>query len=329
MPESVLTPAPVSTVIVRPASSSAAQSSSRADSVIVDIALLLVRPQRRRASFRICFRLVHIHRVSSLDDERLADYARLTDVVLRRKTEPAGGLYIAESTKVIARALGAGHRPRSVLALEQWLPELEPLLPDDVPVFVGTAEMLAQLTGFHMHRGALAAMHRPPLAPGRRGAARRPARRRDRGRRRPHERRRDLPLGRRPRCGCRARDPALRRPALPPQRAREHGHRPAGAVDAARGLAGGRGTSCTRPASTSPASPSPTTRSGSTSSPHAPRSALAIVLGTEGDGLSPAALGVADTIVTIPMLHGVDSLNVAAAAAVALWALRVREPGLD
>jgi tRNA G18 (ribose-2'-O)-methylase SpoU len=51
---------------------------------------------------------------------------------------------------------------------------------------------------------------------------------------------------------------------------------------------------------------------------------LALVLGTEGDGLSRQALDRADTIVTIPMLHGIDSLNVASASAVALWALRVR-----
>ena len=112
--------------------------------------------------------------------------------------EPEGGLYIAESTKVIARALAAGHRPRSVLLQEQWLPDMEPLLAGfpDVPVFVGEPKLLEQLTGYNLHRGALAAMHRPPLAPvdeiidGR-------APRRHAGRHRgPHQRRRDLPLGR-------------------------------------------------------------------------------------------------------------------------------------
>ena len=66
--------------------------------------------------------------ISDERDERLTDYANLTDVALRRKSEPAGGLYIAESAKVIARALAAGHRPRSVLVLEQWVDDLEPLL---------------------------------------------------------------------------------------------------------------------------------------------------------------------------------------------------------
>ncbi len=55
-----------------------------------------------------------------------------------------------------------------------------------------------------------------------------------------------------------------------------------------------------------------------------PPDRVAIVLGTEGDGLSRAALAVADSVVTIPMQHGVDSLNVASASAVALYALRVR-----
>ncbi|HEY8281839.1 MAG TPA: TrmH family RNA methyltransferase, partial [Leifsonia sp.] len=108
---------------------------------------------------------MQIHRVNDLQSEGLADYSRLTDVALRRVSEPAGGLYIAESTKVITRALAAGHRPRSVLLQEQWLPDIEPLLADfpDVPVFVGESALLEELTGYHLHRGALAAMHRPTL----------------------------------------------------------------------------------------------------------------------------------------------------------------------
>ena len=77
--------------------------------------------------------------ISDLDLPGLADYSRLTDVALRRVSEPAGGLYIAESSKVITRALAAGHRPRSLLVQEQWLPDVLPLLADwpDVPVYVG------------------------------------------------------------------------------------------------------------------------------------------------------------------------------------------------
>ena len=103
--------------------------------------------------------------IDTVDAPELADYTRLTDVALRRALEPAGGLYLAESTKVIRRALAAGHIPRSVLLHERWLPDLEPLLEDfpDVPVYVGSEESLEELTGFHLHRGALAAMHRPEL----------------------------------------------------------------------------------------------------------------------------------------------------------------------
>src|SRR6187402_148620 len=109
---------------------------------------------------------MHVVRVTDEHAPELRDYVGLTDVVLRRVSEPAGGLYIAESTKVIARALAAGHVPRSVLILEQWLPEVERLFADfDVPVYVGSTAELESLTGFEMHRGALASMHRPALLP--------------------------------------------------------------------------------------------------------------------------------------------------------------------
>src|SRR3954469_22125823 len=106
-----------------------------------------------------------LHRIDDLEANGLADYSRLTDVALRRVTEPAGGLYIAESTKVITRALAAGHRPRSVLLQEQWLPGVAAFLDPspDRPVFAGVAAVLERLTGSHLPRGALAAMHRPQL----------------------------------------------------------------------------------------------------------------------------------------------------------------------
>ena len=69
-----------------------------------------------------------------------SDFARLTDVALRRVTSRRVALYIAESSKVIARALRAGHIPRSVLLQKQWLADIEPLLADfpDVPVYVAS-----------------------------------------------------------------------------------------------------------------------------------------------------------------------------------------------
>ena len=110
-----------------------------------------------------------MQRVDILDanDPRLEDYRDLTDVALRRRIEPAGGLYIAESAKVIARALGAGHRPRSVLTQQKWIDDLAPLLAQhpDVPVYVVGADLAERLTGYAVHRGALAAMHRPEMPP--------------------------------------------------------------------------------------------------------------------------------------------------------------------
>ena len=105
--------------------------------------------------------------ITDPSDSRLADYVSLTDVALRRRTEPERGLYIAESEKVIRRALRAGHRPRSYLMAERWLTDLADLVADaeadGVPVFVGEHDVIEQLTGFHLHRGALASMQRPEL----------------------------------------------------------------------------------------------------------------------------------------------------------------------
>jgi tRNA G18 (ribose-2'-O)-methylase SpoU len=107
---------------------------------------------------------VNVIPIDSLDDERLEFFTHLTDVELRRTMEPDTGLYIAESSKVIERALRAGHQPRAVITTEKWLTGLEHLLDEyDVEVFVGDEGILEQITGFHLHRGALASMERPPL----------------------------------------------------------------------------------------------------------------------------------------------------------------------
>lgn len=106
---------------------------------------------------------MRLSRISDLSAPEYADYTQLTDVALRRVREPEEGLYLAESVKVIERALAAGHTPRSLLLLEEWVEKLEPVLAGfpDVPAYVGESEQLEALTGFHMHRGALASMHRP------------------------------------------------------------------------------------------------------------------------------------------------------------------------
>ncbi|SFS04386.1 tRNA G18 (ribose-2'-O)-methylase SpoU [Microbacterium sp. cf046] len=256
-------------------------------------------------------------------DPRLADYRDLTDVALRRMLEPEGGLYIAESAKVIGRALAAGHRPRSVLVQPKWLPDVADLLPaeSDVPVYVVTAEVTESVTGYAVHRGALAAMHRPALgtvadvvAEARTvvvlddivdhtnvGAAFRSA----------------AALGAdavliSPRCA----DPLYRRSVRVSM----------GTVfqvpwtrlpvwPEARAILSGLGFHLAALALSDDAVPL-----DEFAAQRPDR--VALLLGSEGDGLSRRALQAADTVVTIPMAGGVDSLNVAAASAVALWALR-------
>ena len=252
----------------------------------------------------------------------LRDYTELTDVVRRRLREPAEGIYLAESVKVIERAFAAGHRPRSVLVLEKWLEEITPLFePWDVPVYVGTSEVLEAVTGFVMHRGALASMHRPglPAVPDLLRDARRVVVLEDVV---DHTNvgaifRAVAGLGAdavlvSPRCA----DPLYRRAVrvsmgavlqVPWTRAGEWDElgaqlHAAGFEIAALAI-GHDAVDLAAFARTAPAR-------------------VALVLGTEGDGLSREAIAAADTIVTIPMDHGVDSLNVAAASAVALWSLR-------
>ena len=258
-------------------------------------------------------------------DERLADYRDLTDVALRRVREPEGGLYIAESAKVIARALAAGHRPRSVLVQDKWRAEVDRLLDDagvgHTPVYVVTAPVAEQVTGYAVHRGALAAMHRPALLPvaevvaGARtvliledivdhtnvGAAFRGA----------------AGLGAdavlvTPRCA----DPLYRRSVrvsmgtvfqVPWTRLPEWPE--------AEGMLHDAGLHLAALALTDDA-----VALDEFAARRPER--VGLLLGAEGDGLSRRALRAADTIVTIPMAGGVDSLNVAAASAVALWALR-------
>jgi tRNA G18 (ribose-2'-O)-methylase SpoU len=259
--------------------------------------------------------------IADLGDPRLADFAHRTDVDLRRGAGP--GIYIAESLLVLERALRAGHEPRAVLALGADVDEVLALLGaarDDVPVFTGAAELLAGLTGYLLHRGVIASMRRPALAdpaalisnarrivvledvvdPTNVGAIFRSV----------------AGIGAdavlvTPRCS----DPFYRRAIrvsmgtvlqVPWTRAPELPElapvlRAAGFEVAALAL----------------------TPDAVTLRDYAARAPerVAIVLGNEGDGLSAEALAAADVRVQIPMLHGIDSLNVAAAAAVAMYAL--------
>jgi tRNA G18 (ribose-2'-O)-methylase SpoU len=100
--------------------------------------------------------------ITDASDPRLADYVSLRDASLRRHLESDQGLFIAEGAKVIRRAVGAGYRPRSFLLAERWLEGLHDVFTrwPAAPVYVVTEDLAEQVTGFHVHRGALASLHR-------------------------------------------------------------------------------------------------------------------------------------------------------------------------
>ncbi|QIG43162.1 RNA methyltransferase [Nocardioides anomalus] len=97
-------------------------------------------------------------------DPRLADYRDLRDVELRKHLEAEHGLFLAEGEKVVRRAVEAGHAPRSFLMAPRWLEGLADVLDrTDAPCFVVSEDLAEQVTGFHVHRGALASLERRPL----------------------------------------------------------------------------------------------------------------------------------------------------------------------
>lgn len=253
--------------------------------------------------------------ITDLADERLSDYSHQTDVALKKT---GGGIYIAESALVLERAIRAGHTPRSVLALGGTADEAVALVGPSVPVFSGPGELLEELTGYILHRGLIAAMDRPALP----AAA-------------------NLLAG--------ARRVVVLENVVDPTNVGAI-FRSVAAIGADAVLVTPR---CSDPfyrrairVSMGTVLQVPWTRVGewptlgallATSGFHiaalaltpdavslrdfVPPERLALVLGAEGEGLTPEALAAADTVVQIPMMHGIDSLNVAAAAAVAMWAL--------
>ncbi|QIK76565.1 TrmH family RNA methyltransferase [Nocardioides piscis] len=102
--------------------------------------------------------------ISDPDDPRLADYRDLRDVELRKNLEAEHGLFLAEGEKVVRRAVAAGFRPRSLLMAPRWVEGLgDVLATTGAPCFVVSEPMAEQVTGFHVHRGALASLERRPL----------------------------------------------------------------------------------------------------------------------------------------------------------------------
>ena len=108
--------------------------------------------------------------INTLENPDLQVYGTLTEAQLRNRLEPEKGVFIAESPKVIKVALDAGLEPLSLLCenkhIEGDARDIIARLPEDMPVYTGTRELLAQLTGYTLTRGVLCAMRRPrPLSP--------------------------------------------------------------------------------------------------------------------------------------------------------------------
>ncbi|MBQ3302236.1 MAG: RNA methyltransferase [Eggerthellaceae bacterium] len=273
-----------------------------------------------------------IVRIDTLEDERLDPYARLTDVQLRSRIEPARAVFIAESAEVVSRALDAGMEPLSLMTCEHHLPmianvleRLEVLAPE-APVFILPEEALRKLTGFELTRGTLAAFRRPPersvedVAKDARlvavledirnhtnvGAAFRSA----------------AALGAdailvTPACY----DPLYRRAIrvsmgtvfqVPWARIGTDPHDwAAEGIPLLHELGFTTVAMALRDDAVSLDDPR-----------LKERGRLALVFGTEGDGLASSTIARCDYTVRIPMAHGVDSLNVAASTAVAFWEFR-------
>ena len=270
--------------------------------------------------------MADIREITDFSDPALDVYARLTEAQLMNRFDPSKAMFIAESPKVIHRALDGGYAPVSMLMerkdIDGSAAEIIARCPE-IPVYTADEELLCNLTGYHLTRGVLCAMKRPPLPaleavlqdarrvvvldnvqnPTNVGAILRSA----------------AALGMdavllTPGCS----DPLYRRSArvsmgtvfqipwtfFPEGRPWYEQLKELGFMSAALAL------------------------KEDTLSIDDPRlrsvEKLALVLGSEGDGLSDAAIAGCDYTVKIPMYHGVDSLTVAAASAVAFWELRAK-----
>lgn len=265
-----------------------------------------------------------IIQLTSLNHPGAAIYSTLTEAQLRNRLEPDKGIFIAESPKVIQVALDAGYKPLSLLCEAKHITgDAEGIIArcSDIPVYTGSRELLAKLTGYTLTRGVLCAMRRPLPRPVEDvchnalrvvvidgvtdttniGAIFRSA----------------AALGI---------DAVLLTPtACDPLNRR--------AVRVSMGSVflvpwtwiEGDVTPTLNALGFKTAAMALSEDSISLDDPRLkqePR--LALIMGTEGDGLSHEAITTADHVVRIPMQHGVDSLNVAAAAAVAFWELRQR-----
>ena len=273
----------------------------------------------------------NIVEIQNFSAPELDVFARLTEGQLRSRADPARGLFIAESPKVIERALNAGYQPVSLLMERRQIdgPARDIVARcEGLPIYTADRELLAALTGYELTRGVLCAFRRPPL-PGVEalcGQARRVA---------VLEGIVDSTnIGAifrsaaalnidavliTPTCS----DPLYRRAVrvsmgtvfqVPWTRIGDQpADWPEAGLERLRALGFKTAAMALRDDSVSIEDPR-----------LAAEERLAIVLGTEGDGLAKHTIAGCDYTVRIPMAHGVDSLNVAAASAVAFWELRAR-----
>jgi tRNA G18 (ribose-2'-O)-methylase SpoU len=256
-------------------------------------------------------------------DPRLSDYRDLRDVQLRKHLESDEGLFIAEGEKVVRRALEAGFRPRSFLMAPRWLEGLADVMASSqAPCYVVEESLAESVTGFHVHRGALASLHRRPMP----SVA-------------------DVLAGARtvvvledvvdhtnvgaifrssaalgvdgillsPRCA----DPLYRRSVKVamgavfhvPYARTDHWY------DAVHALSDAGFTTVAL---------TPAADSVDIEQAVSGKARVALLMGTEGHGLSRRWMESADVRAVIPMAGGIDSLNVAAATAVACYVARAR-----
>ena len=273
----------------------------------------------------------NIIEITDFSDPRLDVYARLTEAQLLNRFEPAKGMFIAESPKVIDRALNAGCRPVSLLMERKDIDGSAREIIDrcgDIPLFTADRDVLCQLTGYQLTRGVLCAMLRPPLPavsdvlqnarrvvilenvqnPTNVGAIFRSA----------------AALGM---------DAVLLTPGCSNPLYRRSARVSMGTVfQIPWTFIGeetadwpGKGMDILRAEGFKTAAMALSDDSVSIDDPRlAAEQKLAVILGSEGDGLTDATIADCDYTVKIPMYHGVDSLNVAAASAVAFWELRVK-----
>ena len=265
--------------------------------------------------------------VTDLNCPELAVYAELSERQLATIYEPAEGLFIAESPKVIGRALDGGYEPVSFLAEKGQLAEAEEILNrmENVPIYVAPDEILTKLTGYHLTRGLWCAMRRrtlPTIEEVCQGAKRIAIL---------EEVVNPTNVGALFRCaaalgmdaviltgGCS--DPLYRRASrvsmgtvfqIPwTMLSKKDGVWPEQAMKTLKEMGFKTAAMALREDSVGIDDPQLNSEEK-----------LAIVLGTEGDGLAGDTIADCDYTVRIPMAHGVDSLNVAAAGAVAFWQL--------